>query len=131
MSRNSELAEAATQWWTDQISSLNISNFKNGVKGELGETMTTLATMLAIQDAPSEAQVLIFKALLYEKIENQLDKDGCIGFYCDYAPDNILGEIAKRAGISGNVFPWKTMMSIDSERGITITKNGKSKRILK
>ena len=82
-----------------------------------------LAAMLASQSKPSPEQLEVFKAelkkLLSSKIrfENHtyiiLD-DGCYGYkynlHVDYHPDLMLAMAAKTAGISDNVFPWKTSL---------------------
>ena len=75
-----------------------------------------MATMLAIDSAPSEDAIDAFEKRLAEFIKATVEKNSSMSLSVDYYPDYNLGTIVKETGVNPSVFPWKTTMNIDSDR---------------
>ena len=73
-----------------------------------------LAFMLAANNISSRESIQNFEDLLSDKIRSEVESNGFLYLSCDYHPDYILAETAKKAGVSDSGFPWKTNMRISA-----------------
>lgn len=112
------IAQEASNWWIDVISS---QKFNNGATNTENIFISTLAT-LNVKDI-SSAQLCAFKETLYNHILERmqcLDKGMSIIMGCDYVPDKNLKEIANKYDIPESNFPWKTNMWIYNDACLVI-----------
>lgn len=75
-----------------------------------------MATMIAIDKAPSSSSVEQFEEKLAEKIKEIVEQKGQLSLDCHYGPDMILGSIARETEIDPMSFPWKTNMHITPDK---------------
>ncbi len=105
---------AAAEWWSKAIYS---PTFDNGDKSRNGDMASLLATLLSASDPVTKDQAEAFKLALTELLMEKMQTCLSFSIYVDYHPDQILVDAATRAGIRNTrCFPWKTYMSINSDR---------------
>ena len=102
-----EVAEVMAKWWADKVTGKTVhdngdNSFASMFAGALADDMVKQVTDVNKQK--------FIEALAKNIIEFPYMESSCIG--CDYHPDRILSEAAKKAGISEFNFPWKTYMSV-------------------
>lgn len=74
-----------------------------------------LATLLALEDKPSDEEIALLEKRLADVIKEYVEKNGSMILTVDYEPDDILSKITEECGISSNCFPWKTTMRIQED----------------
>lgn len=112
MDKNLESAVVATEWWVEKIS--KPTWYDMGEPGRTGEIASLLALMLAstTRENLREENVEKFRETLLETIQKQIKERGTCTLNVDYAPYDILGEVAVATKIDSSLFPWKTHMTI-------------------
>lgn len=104
------IAQEASNWWTDTISTPRFDNGADSVEGMYASALA----MLNVKGI-SATQLSAFREELYNhilgRIQN-LDDGMSIIIGCDYGPCSELNEIAKHCDIPTSNFPWKTTMWI-------------------
>ena len=105
------MARAAAQWWAARADG---TAYHNNRGGDLG---SVLAGLMAdtLNEVPQDEALEKFEKILAEKIMTG-ERWEWSSIWVDYAPDDILAEAAKEAGINCANFPWKTGMHIDLEK---------------
>lgn len=111
---------AATEWWADKVCGL--CKFDNGDDSSTGGVTAMLATLAkGSAPRPDEDQRAKFVAALSEIILKEAVRHTKAGrdlsdfrmtLDVDYGPCCELSDAADVAGITGNQFPWKTVMWI-------------------
>ena len=99
-----EVAKAAAEWWADKISG-NVK-FDNGDDSMAGAFCMAMAKSLV--KPVDEVQ----KDSFVKNLSENIVKEQVEILDVDYHPDKWLSEAARASGISGNNFPWKTVMWI-------------------
>ncbi len=102
--------EIVTNWWADKISG-NVRH-DNGALNEAPSAMACILADLLVKPI-TEEQLETFKAVLEERLIEQLSSRGRVDLYCDYGPDIFLREAAEKANIPTVNFPFKTGMYIE------------------
>jgi len=135
-----EIAEAAANWWIDQMSG-NKQNWDNGAfepggakDMEQAAMMTLLGNLAAntARDRIHTGQFEIFRETLITSIKEEyerkmewakenspdrIESGWCnVGLHTDYHPEGILRDAAEKAGIDGQAFPCKTGMWISDKK---------------
>ncbi len=107
-----ESAIVATEWWVEKIS--KPTWYDMGEPSRTGEMAGILAFMLSsrMRENLREENVEDFRRKLLETIQKRVEERGTCTLNVDYAPYDILGEVAVATGIDSSLFPWKTHMSI-------------------
>jgi hypothetical protein len=110
MELSKDIAKIASEWWADKVYRLPSHN-----NGDLGET-SVFAGMLA--DMLSKPIGLDTRDRFVEELTNSLVEyakeyhGAYICLDCDYAPDQILSNAARKTGVDLANFPWKTSMHV-------------------
>lgn len=99
-----EVAEVAAKWWADKI--CGDVKFDNGDDSMNGLFCMVMAKSL-VKPVTEEQKNSFIENLAESIVKEQRDL-----LDVDYHPDRLLSEAAQAAGISGNNFPWKTVMWI-------------------
>ena len=108
--------EVAAKWWADKIRNVGPANYNNGDNGVRGGMAMMMATMIAVDKAPSNVSVELFEKKLAEKIKESVESRGQLSLDCDYGPNMLLGNIARETEIDPMSFPWKTNMHITPDK---------------
>ena len=101
-----ETADAAAKWWAEQIG----RHHDNGDKS-LGSIFSGMLADMMSEPCGKDA-IDKFAEILSKKIMDDEFYETYFNIGCDYAPDTILADSAKEAGINCNNFPWKVTMCI-------------------
>lgn len=106
------MARAAAHWWAERAD--GTVHHQEGA----GNAVDAIAGMLAdILSTPSTGRNLKkFEKILAEKIMTS-PQDEWTSIWVDYAPEGILWDAAKEAGINPANFPWKTGTHIYPDEG--------------
>ena len=110
------LAQQAAAWWRKRLEGHGyLSDFDNGDRSPAGELAQVMASMAALRTPRAEpSRFEHFEQLLQELVFTRLwrepvpAKPYSLALRVDYGPEDILGEVAQEAGVTG--FPWKTTM---------------------
>lgn len=111
-----EYNKVAAKWWADRLRNIEVDNFNIGEKNDVGLFAMIFGASFAINKKPSASNINKFEELLAETIKEQVEVRGSLILSCDYHPNYILEDIAQKAGISKDVFPWKTTMWITKDK---------------
>lgn len=119
-----EMAKAAAHWWAGKLAG---GAGKHRTSGD--DLAASLAGLMVdiMQETPSEEGIQRFEEILTKKILEGSKSEPryyWASFGCDYAPDKILADSAKEAGVSVKNFPWKTFMHIEPDKGIVTVYDG-------
>jgi len=103
--------KTAAKWWTDKLRER--APHDNGANDRSNRLAMMLADMLTTP--MSEEQLNRFQKALEEGIDQELkvNREYRAGMLCDYGPDNLLFDAARKAKIDANNFPYKTGMHIE------------------
>ena len=106
------MARAAAHWWADRAD--GTARHRTGENSGAAALAGLLADSL--NTPPAAGSLERFEKILAEKIMTS-PKDEWMSIWVDYAPEGILWDAAKEAGINPANFPWKTGMHIHPEEG--------------
>ena len=107
--------EVAAAWWANKLRNITPASFNNGDESSVGGMGMMMAFLLADKKSPDVDKVDAFEKELVEKIVQEVEEFGSLYISCDYAPDNLLSELAYAHEIETSCFPWKTSMWISKE----------------
>jgi hypothetical protein len=123
----SQMIKSAVKWWSDKLGHYHISELGNGDAQER-EYTNTVNLFMSLLETPevTDEQITTFEQSLSEQIGGEISRKTytCIGV--DYHPDVILSTALTDAGIkiALNLFPLKTMMYINTKKGIVTVREG-------
>lgn len=114
-----ELADAAAEWWADQLRSTVTLDNGDPESSILG----TVAREKTVDLSPEEIDA--FENALASRLKDQ-EHLFTFSIGVDYNPDAILRDAAADAGIGADIltFPWKTTTSIQQQRFLVPTDDG-------
>ena len=106
-----EQIEKAVNWWADRVAApifdgLSKEERKDPVND--GYQMAEVLANLLVKPVDITAREKFIDALR-EELQKENTR-ATWGLFTDYGPDAILDDVANKAGISLNNFPWKTCM---------------------
>lgn len=107
--------EVAAAWWANKLRNITPASFNNGDDSSAGGFGMMMAFLIADKRSPDSDKVDAFEKELAEKIKQDVEEFGRLYISCDYAPDNLLSELAYKCEIETGCFPWKTSMWISQE----------------
>lgn len=107
--------EVAATWWANKLRNITPASFNNGDESSAGGMGMLMAFLVADKRSPQTDKVDAFEKELAQKIEQEVEEFGRLYISCDYAPDNLLSELAYTHEIETGCFPWKTSMWISKE----------------
>lgn len=111
-----EYNKVAAEWWANKLRHIGPKHFDNGDDSTTGGYAMMMATVLAMEDQASNEAIKMFEKRLAEEIKEHVKENGSMILSVDYAPDDVLGNIADECDIAPNGFPWKTTMRIKEDR---------------
>jgi hypothetical protein len=111
---NNEI-EVAVNWW---IEALKNPKFDIGDPSPSGAFFNLMASSVAAanSDLITEEALKVFKETLSRLIAEDLGSFDVCEISCDYRPEGVLASAAKEAGLSGNLFPVKTVCNVEIGR---------------
>ena len=120
-----ECAEVAANWWASFIRKPEDGQYNTGIEGMTGAHCESFATMLAecAAEEVTDEMIETFKEKLTELILLQIEEYGYSETRVDYNPDALIQTAADEAGISADIFPWKSCARISRE-GVVSVKSG-------
>lgn len=110
-----EYNEVAAAWWANKLRNITPASFNNGDESSAGGMGMMMAFLVADKRRPEDEKVDAFEKELAEKIKQEVEEFGRLYISCDYAPDDLLTELAFTHEIETGCFPWKTSMWISKE----------------
>jgi len=134
---NPTIIKMACELWSQMLSNPKFDALgKDGFRDDPNDSMFMaqgLASVLADNNKATEESLQKFKEILYNLLNSKLKLNNDTKEYeiceeghyytslnVDYHPDCILSKAAKEAGISEEIFPWKTNMYI-YKNGLSIS----------
>ena len=109
----------AAKWWANKIS--RNPRHDNGAN-DMGNNLAGILADMMNEPVTEEQKEKFISALVERLIKVERPYQACME--CDYAPNRILSESAKEAGISLNNFPWKTFMVWEYSKKCFMVKDG-------
>lgn len=110
-----EYNEVAAAWWANKLRNITLGCYNNGDESYIGGIGMLAAFLAADIRRPDSIDIDNFERELGEKIKQEVEEFGRLYISCDYAPDNLLAELAYIHEINIGCFPWKTSMWISKE----------------
>ena len=107
--------EVAAKWWADKLRNITPACFNNGDDSSSGGMAMVMAFLIADKRRPISEQVDAFEIELAHEIERNVENYDSLYISCDYAPDNLLSELAFKHEIETGCFPWKTAMYVSKD----------------
>lgn len=116
---STEAVAAAARWWAERLTAPTFDNLgptrgRDPHETRINDFSSIMASNLAhLKGAPSSDVLTKFERELISVIEKADYFPGSL--YCDYGPDMLLAEAARKAGIPVSRFPWKSGTWFDRE----------------
>ena len=120
---NEVIVDRAVELWKRVLSSPTFDNgggnieslFAGALASKLAES--SKATPEKLEEFGKHLKYFLMNELSFEEIEGKPEKENSHKFIhnslsVDYNPDSLLASAATRAGLSLNIFPWKTSMHL-------------------